>query len=437
MLLEKQCKSLSDKIFRAPTAGVEQRSVATIDPREASAEGSGVSREDVEAIWSKAEALHQSGMHPMVSMTLRRGGNMLLNRCIGFADGLEQGTPRAAELDTPVCLFSASKVVTAVLVHKLAEDGLLDLLNPVSYYIPEFAQSGKANITIYQLLSHRAGVPGVPPGTPTDILFDPQAALQRICAEPPLCEDGRVVAYHAITGGFVLAELIRVCRGMDINAYLDKVIRKPMGMRYFRYGLEEADHGEVARNYISGLPNVGLVGRHLQKVLGADVDEVVEVSNTPGFLSAQIPAGNLYATAEESSRFFQMLLQQGEWQGQQILSPLTVNRLTREAGRPQFDRSLIIPMRYSAGAMLGGRYVGVYGRNTPYAYGHLGFSNILCWADPQRDISVSILNTGKPVVGKHILSLLGLVDAVSQRCAPCRDVEDLNSKLQRYSLKTS
>ncbi len=435
-MFTKQCKSIRSRVFRAPTAALGEALEACIDPREEAPADGGLSREDLEAIWSKAEALHHSGMHPMVSMTLRRGGKMLLNRCIGYAGGVTEGQPRSAELDTPVCLFSASKVVTAVLIHKLAEDGLLDLLNPVSYYIPEFAQGGKAGITVYQLLAHRAGVPSVPMGTSTDILFDPSAALKKICAEPALCEDGRVVAYHAVTGGFVLAELVRVCTGMDINAYLDQVIRKPMAMRYFRYGLEDADQDHVARNYVSGLPNIPPVGRHLQKVLGADVDEVVELSNGRDFLSAQIPSGNLYATAEEANRFFQMLLQEGEWLGKQILSPLTVSRLTREAGRPQFDRSLILPMRYSAGAMLGGRQLGVYGRNTPYAFGHLGFSNILCWADPQRDISVAILNTGKPVLGNHIFSLLGLVDGVSTRCAPCKDMTLLSSNMPLYSCKT-
>ena len=435
MLFAKACKSVSQKVFRDPARGLDVAASAAVDPNEESVAGTGLCEEDVEAIWEDAEALHRSGMHPMVSVSLRRKGKQVLHRSIGFAGGLEEEKPIAASLDTPVCLFSASKVISAVLVHKLAEDGLLDLLNPVSHYIPAFAQGGKARITIYQLLAHRAGVPGLAADTPTEVLFDPEEALRRICAEQALCEDGRVVAYHAITGGFVLAELIRVCTGKDVNSYLDEVIRKPMGMRYFRYGLEPKDHAAAAQNYVSGLPNIGPVGNHLEKVLGADVDSVVQLSNTEAFLNAQIPSGNLYATAEEACRFFEMLRRQGEWQGKQILSPLTVNRLTREAARPQFDRSLIIPMRYSAGCMLGGRHVGVYGRHTPFAFGHLGFSNILCWADPQRDLSVAVLNTGKPVVGNHIVSLLKLVDGISQRCVPCENMQDLNSKMPRFSLK--
>ena len=79
-------------------------------------------------------------------------------------------------------------------------------------------------------------------------------------------------------------------------------------------------------------------------------------------------------------------------------------------------------MRYSAGFMLGGSPVGMYGPKTQYAYGHLGLSNVMCLADPERDISVAILNTGKPVLGNHMLSLFGLLSGISRRCPPTRDV---------------
>ena len=57
------------------------------------------------------------------------------------------------------------------------------------------------------------------------------------------------------------------------------------------------------------------------------------------------------------------------------------------------DRTLLIPMRYALGPMLGSNPVGLFGPMTGQAFGHLGFSNILCWADPERDISV-LLTTG-------------------------------------------
>jgi CubicO group peptidase (beta-lactamase class C family) len=101
----------------------------------------------------------------------------------------------------------------------------------------------------------------------------------------------------------------------------------------------------------------------------------------------------------------------------------------REMGKPQFDRSLVLPMRYSAGMMLGMNPVGLYGPKTHYAFGHLGFSNIICWADPERDIAVSILTTGKPVIGNHLLSFAKLLNGISSTLKPCVDMEYIYSKV--------
>ena len=64
--------------------------------------------------------------------------------------------------DTPVCLYSTSKGITALLMHMLAEDGLINIMDPVAFYAPEFAARGKHNITIHQILAHRGGIPGLP-----------------------------------------------------------------------------------------------------------------------------------------------------------------------------------------------------------------------------------------------------------------------------------
>jgi CubicO group peptidase (beta-lactamase class C family) len=430
MWLKQQYRDCRNLIFRGISVPEDVSGLVDIDPKEVDAAKHGIAQEDVEALWGHTESMFQSGMHPMVSICLRRGGDVILNRSIGYADGANHTQPKIASLQTPVCLFSASKAISAMLIHKLAEDGLIDLLNPVSHYIPAFAAEGKALITVYQLLAHRAGVPGIPDDVPIELLFDHDAAVRQICKQPALHNDGRVLAYHAITGGFIQAELIRVVTGKTLNEYLDEVVRKPMGMKYFRYGLAPKDHAQVARNYSTGLPNIGAVERQLTKILGVGVSDVVDISNSEAFLKAEIASANLYATAEEASRFFQMLLQGGEWQGKRIFTPLTVSRAVREMGKPQFDHSLIVlPMRYSAGMMLGMNPVGLYGPKTHYAYGHLGFSNILCWADPERDIAVSIVSSGKPVIGNHILSLFKLLAGISSTCKPCVDMEYIYSKV--------
>jgi hypothetical protein len=59
--------------------------------------------------------------------------------------------------------------------------------------------------------------------------------------------------------------------------------------------------------------------------------------------------------------------------------------------------------------MLGDRPIGLFGPNTPRAFGHLGFTNIIGWADPAREISCAPLTSGKPVFSLHVVRLLQLL----------------------------
>lgn len=391
--------------------------------READPEAAGLSQSAVDAIWADTLKLYRTGMHPMLSICLRRGGHILLNRSIGYRRGdAESEQTEVGDLNTPICLFSASKAISAMLVHLLEEQGHIHMMDPLSYYIPEFATNGKGYITIYQLLAHRAGVPGLGENVKPALLFDREAAVAAICAADPIDHLGRTSAYHAITGGFLLDELIRRTTGQTVQQYLDRYIRKPMGMRYFRYGLTSRDAARAAENRFTGLPLGKYLGATLRGALGLDYMEVMELTNAEDFMRAVLPAANLYATAEEASRFFQMLLDYGEYQGRRIMQPLTVHRAIQEAGKAVMDASLKLPMRYSPGFMLGGSPAGIYGRDSHYAYGHLGLSNVFCWADPEREIAVAILNSGKPVLGSHLLALFRLLYGIPRRCRPVRDM---------------
>lgn len=384
----------------------------------------GLSQAAVNNIWADTQALYRKGMHPMLSICLRRHGKIVLNRSIGYQQGdAVSNDAIVGDLNTPICLFSASKGISAMLAHLLAEQGKIHLLDPVSYYIPEFAQNGKGYITIYQLLAHRAGVPGLGEEVDADLLFDREAALAAICSADPIDHLGRTSAYHAITGGFILDELIRRTTGKTAQQYLDQYIRKPLGMRYFRYGLNTRDLKKAAVNRFTGLP-LGPLAPRLKDALGLDYNEVIPLTNTREFMQAELPAGNIYATAEEASRFFQMMLDYGKYNGKQVLQPLTVHRAIQEAGKAQMDASLGLPMRYSPGFMLGGSPAGIYGKDSHYAYGHLGLSNVFCWADPQRDISVAILNSGKPVLGKHMGALPRLLFNIPRNCPTVRDMQE-------------
>lgn len=412
------------KRLRAIAVPDDLEAITDIDEnREVAPQEAGLEPADVEAIWRDMQKLYRTGMHPFLSVCLRRGGKIVLNRSIGYQRG-DARSPDAVvgDLNTPVCLFSASKAISAMLLHLLAEQGEIHLLDPISYYIPEFAANGKGFITIYQLLAHRAGVPGLGEEVDPALLYDREEAIARICAAEPLDRHGRTAAYHAVTGGFLIDELIRVTTGMNIQQYMDRHIRKPMGMRYFRFGVTRRDLPRVAEHVFTGPRPGKRMGGMLKNVLGIDLEAAVELSNAEAFRTAVLPSANIYCTAEEAGRFFQMMLDYGRYGERQIMQPLTVHRAVQEAGKAQMDASLKMPMRYSAGFMLGGAPVGMYGPNTHYAYGHLGLSNVMCWADPERDISVAILNTGKPVISNHILALFGLLFGISRRCPPTRDM---------------
>ena len=123
----------------------------------------GVSQGRIERIWGAAEDLYRTGVHPALQICLRHRGAVVLHRALGHARGNAPGAARDAHrvratTRTPFNIFSASKAVTAMVVHKLAERGLLHLGDPVCEYVPEFAKHGKRAITLQHILAHRAGM---------------------------------------------------------------------------------------------------------------------------------------------------------------------------------------------------------------------------------------------------------------------------------------
>ncbi|MBE9548359.1 MAG: beta-lactamase family protein [Proteobacteria bacterium] len=426
MLFSNCVKKVSRDFFRTIELVENPASATRIDKAlEADAAKSGLSQDNVDTIWKSIENLFTTGTYPGISFCLRRSGRVVLNRSIGYSRGIdpEEGlsAPVLMQPETPVSLYSASKAVMAMLVHKAIEEGHLNLLDPISHYIPEFGINGKKDISIYQMLTHRGGFPTIE-GSDPELIYDREAALDAIYNTEAICEEGRIQAYHAITSGFIADELIRRTAGVSIEEYLKEKFARPMGMKYFTFGLDKKYQDEVAINYVTGMRNGRIIDGILKKALGVSPEEAAELSNDESFYTAVIPSVNLFSTAEEVNRFYQMLLDRGEYQGQEILKPTTIKIATREASSLKFDASLKLPIRFSPGFMLGGKPVGMYGLNTHHAYGHIGFSNILCWADPERDISVSILNTGKPILGNHLLALMKAVHTISSQCARCENI---------------
>jgi len=380
-----------------------------------------MSHEGVAAIWKAVERMYATGMHPGISLVLRRHGKVVIKRAIGHARGNGPGDEHEQPLpmtpDTPVCIFSASKAMAALTVHLLSQQKELSLLDPISHYLPQFGRNGKRDITIYQLLCHKAGIPTIPTRgvDPAELLLDRKEIMRLICATAP-DKPGQHHAYHALTAGFVVAALVEKVSGRSFRGFFRDHISGPLGLASFDFGARGRTLGQVARNYVSGFRLAAPVDLYLKRAIGTSLEHAVSLSNDPRFYRAVIPAGNGVATADDCTRIFQCLLNGGELDGVRVFEPLTVRRAVAEVGKAEIDRSLLVPLRYSAGMMLGASPWGLYGPDCARAYGHLGFANILVWADPERDVSVALLTTGKLVVGLHMPWLLSFVGNVSRQC---------------------
>lgn len=392
---------------------------AECDPREV-----GLNPKAVAAIWTAVERLYRTGLHPAMTLVLRRHGRIVIKRAIGCLRGNgpgERGPLVPLSPDAPLCLFSASKSVSALLIHKLAEDGRLRLEDLVVDYIPEFAAHGKHRVTIRQLLAHRAGVPAIPDVDPTpELLRDWDRAVQLLCAAKPFDRHFERQAYHALTAGYIVGEIVRRVGRIDLHDALQQWLATPLGCRHLTYGLPDARRDDAPHHWMTGPRPIGPLARYVKNIVGVDFDAAIAASNTDAFLSAVVPAGNIYASADDASRVFQMLLNGGELDGTRVLQPETVEEALHPVGRIQWDGTLRMPIRFSAGFMLGEEPFGLFGPHCGQAFGHLGFVSVLCWADPQRDISVALLNTGKSVAPSGLLRLVGVLNAIGRGCTPVR-----------------
>ncbi len=374
-------------------------------------------------IWQAAEQLYASGAHPAVSLCVRRRGRVLLDRTLGHAAGNAPGDPPGgplipATVETPICLFSASKPVTAIVLHLLEEQGRLHADDPVAEYIPEFARHGKHTITIRHMLNHRAGVPNPAPGTldDLDVLRDPRTIIEVLCDLEPLWRPGHRLAYHAVTAGFLLAEIVRRVTGDDIRTVLAREILDPLGFRWMNFGVAPPDLALVAENAVTGPAALPPASTLVRRALGLDLETVTRFSNDPRFLCSIFPSANVIATADEACAFFEMLRRHGELDGTRVLDRRTVMRAIGEQGGFEPDLTLILPFRYSMGFMLGAEWFSLYGPHTTEAFGHLGLSNIIVWADPARDVSGALLTSGKPLVYPEIFYLWETMRRIGTAC---------------------
>lgn len=284
--------------------------------------------------------------------------------------------------DSLFLLFSAGKPFTAALVHLLAERGQLRLDDPVARYWPEFGRQGKDTITVRQVLQHRSGVP-VARGLWRDALAatDWMRSVRALENARPRYPPGQVPAYHILSYGFILGEVVQRVAGRDLQAVLRAEILHPLGLDDTHLGLPAPLWPRHVPVHASG---TGGRARAL-------------VFNRRAVRQAVIPAATVSSTARDLARFYQMLLNGGELDGARILATATVAEARRPSADGEVDQFLKLPVRWSQGFQLGGpvpssarpRPMGRF--SSPAAFGHNGSNSCLGWADPARGIVLAYL----------------------------------------------
>ncbi|MHB8695006.1 MAG: serine hydrolase domain-containing protein [Solirubrobacteraceae bacterium] len=379
----------------------------------------GLRAEQLDRIWDAARALYRSGVHPAVQLCVRRHGEIVLNRALGHARGVGPGEPQdavkvLATPATPFCVYSTSKGITALLVHMLHDRGELDIFDRVTRYIPEYGAHGKGNTTIAHVLAHRAGVPTIPPVLlDLDRAGDREFIIRTLSEAKPFVRPGTLLAYHAISGGFILGEIIHRVTGRDVRSLLASEVLEPLRFRWGNYGVAPEDVDQVGLAYRTGPKLLPPLSNLVTRALGSPIDDAVKMTNDPRFLTSVMPAASVITTADELGRFFEIFRLGGELDGVRVMRPQTLRRALRTQARLELDLTLGLPVRYSYGLMLGADVVSLYGLDTDLAFGHLGLINIVGWADPQRGISCGLITSGKAIIYPEVARFWGLMNAIA------------------------
>lgn len=371
-------------------------------------------------LWALVESVYETGMHPGIQMCIRHQGEIVLERAIGHARGNLPGRrvdPEALvplTVDTPMNLFSAAKAVTGMVMHKLEEQGALSLDDRVADHLPGFERHGKSKITLRQVLSHRAGIPSVSADVmDLDILTDYDRVEELLRDLRPIAKPGKVAAYHAITGGFVMEAVSRRATGRSLREVLAEDIKKPLGLDWLDFGVAPEHARSVAQNVETGFPLGLTLGAFMTRILGKPWGPVLRMSNDPRFVTGVVPSGNVIVTARDIAAFYQCLMNGGSIAGTRVFEEATIDRAIQPTAEDmELDRMLGMPIRYSSGFMLGSESMSLYGWNHPRVFGHVGMSNVFTWADRDRDLVVALLTTGKPVIGTHVVALTQLIGGI-------------------------
>jgi len=350
------------------------------------------------------------GAYPGAVALVMRHGKVAITRAIGHARlGPEE---RIMTTDTIFDLASITKVVAGVsAVLVLVDAGAWSLDDPVARFLPSFATGGKDVMTLRHILTHTSGLP---PWRPCYVSARTATETMAAIGTAELeCSPGAQVQYSDL-GMAVIRMLVETVSGMDFGVLLQRHLFHPLGLRDTSYQPPREMWYRIAateRGNRYERAMVGRVGLHFDRWRDYLLVGEVNDGNTYYALQGVSSHAGLFATAADLARFGQMYLQEGEWQGRQIISASTVREATRLqtatlndcyglgwrlpcTGRPSTPapfRSAVTRAIFPSahGAPLPEPLAGQ--RFSAHTYGHTGFTGTSIVVDPVNDIVLILL----------------------------------------------
>ncbi|MBY0373576.1 MAG: beta-lactamase family protein [Bryobacteraceae bacterium] len=337
---------------------------------------------------------------PGLVLVVHRHGKPAIQEAIGFQN---RAANAPMKLDSIFRIASMTKPVTTVAAMILAEEGKLDLGASVAKYLPEFRDvkvgpelaTPKRPMMVLDLMRHTSGLTyGLFGNSPVDDLYRKStafasptlAAMVTAVAKLPLLHHPGDAWEYSVSSD-VLARVVEVSSGMEIDRFFAEHITGPLKMKDTAYYLSPAQAARVA------VSDGGMFG-------GAGGDPTVR----PGLLMG---GAGLFSTAADYTRFCQMLLNGGELDGVRILSPHSVALMTSDQLPPGIRRHT--PVALSLGAFGPTPEMGTSfglgfavrvdpGRNpVPGSVGDFSWSGItgtFFWVDPKEKLTAVMMLQG-------------------------------------------
>ena len=311
----------------------------------------------------------------------------LYRKAYGFRSLVPQKV--AMTPDTIFDLASLTKpIATSTCIMVLADRGKLAVSEKVAKYLPAFGNHGKEDITIEQLLLHRAGL--IPDNPISDFDKGSAAGLAAIFDSSPKWPPGSRFAYSDV-GFIVLGQVVEAVDGRSLDRFAEEEVFTPLGMRDTTYNPPTALRERIAATETrGGKPMTG------------------EVHDPRAFAMKGVAGhAGLFSTADDLARFCRMILHRGSLDGRRMMSEAMAN-------------AWIAPRYFPDGS--NGRTYG-FDVATPYSsprgdrfekgqtFGHTGFTGTSVWIDPRHDCFVILLTNSVHPDGKG--NVIGLRRKVS------------------------